>query len=253
MSASAASPQSQDRVAQDRVAIVTGAGRGIGRAIAIELARAGFSLCLAARSRDQLEETRALTGLPPERALIALIDLASQDAPDDLTGAVLEHYGRIDVLINNAGWAPPRTSLLKMNAADQDRMLAVNLRAPIALTRIVAARMSAGSAGTIINIASAAALNAPGGEAVYAASKAGLVTFTRASFQELRRLGIKLAVIIPGLVDTSLIPNNKRLERTAMLAPSDVAAAVMHIINSSARACPVEITLEPQFDPMRPR
>jgi NADP-dependent 3-hydroxy acid dehydrogenase YdfG len=236
-----------------RVAIVTGAGRGIGRGVALELARAGFSLCLAARSRDELEETRSQSGLPHERALIVLVDLATEDAPDLLIGAALDCYGRIDVLVNNAGWAPPRTPLLKMCPVDVDRMIAVNLRAPIAITRLAAAAMSSRGAGAIVNIASSAATRAPAGEAVYAATKAALIAFTRASFQEVRQNGLKLSVIVPGLVDTSLIPNNKRLDRAAMLSTADVAHAVMQIIECPAGACPVEVTLEPQLDPERPR
>jgi NADP-dependent 3-hydroxy acid dehydrogenase YdfG len=234
-----------------RVAIVTGAGRGIGRAIALELASAGYSLCLAARSRDELEETRSQSGLPPERALIVLVDLASEDAPEHLVGAALDCYGRIDALVNNAGWAPPRTPLLKMRTADLDRMIAVNLRAPIALTRLAAPAMIQRGAGTIVNVASSAAIKAPAGEAAYAATKAALIAFTRASFHEMRQSGLKLTVIVPGLVDTALIPNNKRLDRAAMLTTADVARAVMQIVNSPAGACPVEVTLEPQLDPER--
>ena len=236
-----------------RVAIVTGAGRGIGRAIALELARAGYSLCLAARSRDELEETRSQSGLPLERALIVLVDLATDDAPDLLIGAALDCYGRVDVLVNNAGWAPPRTPLLKMRPADADRMIALNLRAPIALTRLAAAAMTSRGIGTIVNVASSAAIKAPAGEAVYAATKAALIAFTRAAFHEMRQNGLKLSVIVPGLVDTALIPNNKRLDRAAMLSADDVAHAVMQIVNSPAGVCPVEVTLEPQIDPERPR
>ena len=235
-----------------RVAIVTGAGRGIGRAIALDLARAGYSLCLAARSRDELEETRSQSRLPAERALIVLVDLASEEAPEHLVGAALDCYGRIDVLVNNAGWAPPRTPILKMRTADLDRMIAVNLRAPIALTRLAAAAMIQRGAGTIVNVASSAAIKAPAGEAAYSATKAALIAFTRASFHEMRQSGLKLAVIVPGLVDTALIPNNKRLDRAAMLTTADVARAVMQIVNSPAGACPVEVTLEPQLDPERP-
>lgn len=236
-----------------RVALVTGAGRGIGRAVALELARAGFSLCLAARSRDELEATRTASGLPPERALVVLIDLAGDEAPQALMDAVLEYHGRIDLLVNNAGWAPPRTTLIKLRPEDQDRMIAVNLRAPIALARIAAAAMAAQGGGAIINVASAAARNPPAGEAVYAAAKAGLVAFTRAAFAELRHHGVKLSVILPGLVDTALIPHNRRLRRDAMLQPADVAAAVMQLVNSPAGTCPVELALEPQFDPLRAR
>jgi NAD(P)-dependent dehydrogenase (short-subunit alcohol dehydrogenase family) len=240
------------RQPEAQVALVTGAGRGIGRAVALALAREGYALCLAARTPRQLEETRTLSGLAPKRALIVLVDLAEPDSPDNLFGAVMDHFGRVDVLVNNAGFAPPRTPLARISRADQDRMLWVNLRAPIALARLAAARMAQQpEGGVIVNIASSSARNAPFGEAIYSASKAGLVAFTQACVAELRHYGVRTAAILPGLTDTSFIPHNKRLERTAMLQPADIAAAVINVVKAPAHVCPVEIVIEPARDPMR--
>jgi 3-oxoacyl-[acyl-carrier protein] reductase len=235
------------------IALVTGAGRGIGRAVAVRLAGEGFAVCLAARTREELEETRRLTSLAPERSLIVLIDLAEEDAPQALFETALERFGRLDVLVNNAGWAPPRTALTKTSASGQNRMLAVNLSAPIALTRLAAVQMVKQGGGAIINIASAAARRMPAGEAIYAAAKAGLVVFSHAAFAELRQSGVKLSVIIPGLVDTALIPANKHLDRALMLSIDDVADAVLSVVRTPSGVCPVEIVLEPQRDPERAR
>lgn len=233
------------------VALVTGAGRGIGRACALAFAREGLRLCLAARTREELEATRVLSGLHPIDSLIVLIDLAQSEAAGDLVRAALDHFGRIDILVNNAGWAPPRRPLLKLSAAEEQRMIAINLHTPIALARLVAPQMAKRGTGTIINIASTAARLTPPGEAVYAAAKAGLIAFTHAAFAELRNSGVRVAAIVPGLVDTGLVPGNKHLARERMLAAEDVAEAVLQVVNSSERSCPVEIVLQPQRDPLR--
>ena len=198
--------------------MVTGAGRGIGRAMALALAREGYALCLAARTREELEETRRLRGLEPARSLIVLIDLADEESPQDLFETALEHFGRIDVLVNNAGWAPPRTPLVKTSAATQDRMLAVNLRAPIALARLAAVQMVKSGGGAIVNIASAAARNSAGRRSDL---RGGQGRTGRVHAAPLRRTSrdaaCKLSVIIPGLADTALIPHNKHLDRALML------------------------------------
>jgi NADP-dependent 3-hydroxy acid dehydrogenase YdfG len=233
------------------VALITGAGRGIGRAVALALGRAGYALCLAARTPDQLVQTRAISGLEPRIALIVLIDLADADAPENLIGALMDHFGRLDVLINNAGFAPPRTPLVKVSREDLDRMVSVNLHAPIAIARIAAAQMvQQPQGGIIINIASSSARNAPAGESIYAATKAVLVAFTRACAAEFRHYRVRTCVILPGLTDTSFIPQNKRLDRTAMLQPEDIAVAVMGVVNAPPHVCPVEVVLEPARDPM---
>ena len=236
-----------------KVALITGAGRGVGRAVAIELARQGFRLCLVARNREQLEETRRLTALTPADSLIVLLDLAEDEAPQALIEAALGHFERIDVLINNAGWAPPRAPLVKTSTADQDRMIAVNLCAPIALSRIAAAEMVKNGGGVIVNVASTAALTAPASEAIYAATKAGLIAFTRSCFAEMREHKIRVSVIVPGLVDSDLIPPNKRLDRSLMLSPEHVAAAIVQIVNAPPETCPLELVLQPLQDPERPR
>jgi NAD(P)-dependent dehydrogenase (short-subunit alcohol dehydrogenase family) len=235
------------------VAIVTGAGRGIGRAVALELARDGYRLCLAARTREELEETRAASGLAPADSLIVLLDLAEAEAPAALIDTALGLYGRLDVLVNNAGWAPARRALTKIREAEQDRMLAVNLRAPIALTRLAAAQMLKQRGGAIVNVASSAGLRSPALEAIYAAAKAGLIAFSRACFSELREDGVRVSVVIPGLVDTDLIPQNKHLDRTLMLKPIDIARAIRQILAMPPEMCPLEIVVEPARNPERVR
>ncbi len=237
----------------EQVAIITGAGRGIGRAIALALARRDMNLCLAARTSAELEQTCSLAKLAPDRVLVFPVDLARAEGPNELAGAVIRRFGRIDMLVNNAGWATARKVLVDVSEGELDRMLALNLRAPISLTRIAAREMiRLGQGGTIVSVASVAALKAPAREAIYAAAKAGLIAFTRATFAELRSYGIKVSAIIPGLVNTSLIPPNRALDRGRMLAPEDVAAAVMQILDAPAGACPLEIILEPLYDPMGP-
>lgn len=233
------------------VAVVTGAGRGVGRAVALGLARRGYRLTLAARSREELEQTRHLSGLVPADSLIVLIDLADIDAPANLVETALDRYGRLDLLVNNAGWAPPRRALIKVTDDEQDRMIATNLRAPIALSRLAARHMIRHGGGTLINIASVAARTSPAGEAIYAATKAGLVAFTHASFAELREHNVRVSVVLPGLTDTALIPKNKLLERGLMLSPDDVAGAVFQILDSPPNSCPLELTVVPQRNPER--
>jgi NAD(P)-dependent dehydrogenase (short-subunit alcohol dehydrogenase family) len=235
-----------------RVALVTGAGRGIGRAVALALAHAGYALCLAARTPDQLVETRAISGLEPRLSLIVLVDLAQPDAPENLFDALMDHFGRLDVLINNAGFAPPHTPLMKISPNDQDRMVSVNLRAPIALARLAVGQMAQQpEGGVIVNIASSSARNLPSGETIYAATKAGLVAFTRSCAAEFHHYRVRTSVILPGLTDTSFIPPNKRLDRTAMLQPRDIAQAVMSVVNAPLHVCPVEVVVEPARNPMR--
>jgi 3-oxoacyl-[acyl-carrier protein] reductase len=235
----------------DQVALVTGAGRGIGRAIALRLARAGCRVAALARTESELAETaRAAADDPSHAPILAVPADVTRDT--DLEGAVrviIERLGRITILVNNAGFAPPRSSVLKTSLADWDRTLATCLRAPMVLTRLVLPDMLAHGRGAILNIASIAGKQGRAGEAAYAAAKFGLLGFTQSLFAEVRDHGIKVAAVCPGLVDTDLIPPNKRVDRGKFLQPSDIAEAVYDVLTSPLRACPTEIMLEPQYDP----
>jgi 3-oxoacyl-[acyl-carrier protein] reductase len=150
------------------------------------------------------------------------------------------------VLINNAGFAPPRSTVLKTSLADWDRTLATCLRAPMVLTRLVLPDMLAHGRGTIVNIASIAGQRGRAGEASYAAAKFGLLGFTQSLFDEVREHGIKVTAIVPGQVSTEQLPP---VERARVLRPADIAAAVLLVLTAPPGACPAEIVLEPLHVP----
>ncbi len=234
---------------RNNIAFVTGAGRGIGRAIACRLAAAGYDLALVARTQAELEAVAADVAECGVRTLVLPADITDDVQVEAVLQQVVVQLGSVTVLINNAGVAPPRTRIEKATFADWDRVLATCLRAPILLSRLLLPDMLAHKRGAIINIASVAARAPRAGEAAYAAAKAGLVAFTRALFAEVRDTGIKVASICPGYVDTGFIPPNRRVDRGRFLQPDDVAAAVLNVLAADARACPTEIVLEPQFNP----
>lgn len=238
---------------ENQVALVTGAGRGIGRAIAVRLAALGCRVAALARTEAELEETVRTAAIGGEPSILAVPADVTHDR--EIEGAVrliIERLGRIAILVNNAGFAPPRASVLKTSLADWDRTLGTCLRAPMVLTRLVLPDMLAHNQGSIINIVSVAAKRGRSGEASYAAAKFGLLGFSQSLYEEVRQHGIKVAAICPGLVDTDLIPANKKVDRAKFLQPNDIADAVQQILLSPIRACPTEIVLEPQFDPEQP-
>jgi NAD(P)-dependent dehydrogenase (short-subunit alcohol dehydrogenase family) len=234
---------------RDQVALVTGAGRGIGRAIALRLAQSGGRVAALARTESDLAETVRLAAAENGDVMAVPADVTRDAELETAVRTIIERLGRITILVNNAGFAPPRATALKTSLADWDRTLATCLRAPMVLTRLVLPDMLAHGGGTIINIASIAAKRGRPGEAAYAAAKFGLLGFTQSLFAEVREHGIKVTAICPGVVDTGLIPPNRRVDRGKFLQPADVAEAVCDVLASPLRACPTEIVLEPQRDP----
>jgi 3-oxoacyl-[acyl-carrier protein] reductase len=231
------------------IALITGAGRGIGRATALRLARARCDLALVARTQAELEAVAAEAAPHGVRTLVLPADITDDAQVESFLQRTVVQLGTVSILINNAGCAPPRTRVGKAAVPEWDRMLATCLRAPMVLSRLVLPDMLVNKRGAIINIASLAARTVRPGEAGYAAAKAGLIAFTRTLFAEVRGSGIKVAAICPGYVDTDLVPANRRVDRSKFLQPEDVAEAIFQVLTSDQRACPTEVILEPQFDP----
>jgi short-subunit dehydrogenase len=234
-----------------RIALITGASRGIGRATAVRLARAGAAIVLAARTEPDLSAVAEIIRTLGMEALVVPTDVIDDQQLEALVDATLARFGHIDLLINNAGGGPLRTPIVKTRLRDWEWTLRVNLWATMILTKLVLPSMIERRSGAIVNICSLAGLTGKAGEAVYAAAKFGVRGFGQSLFEEVREYGIKVSTLCPGYVDTALIPPNRRVDRSKMLSPEDVAEAVYGVVVSPARCCPLEIVLQPQHDPLK--
>ena len=232
-----------------RTAVVTGAGRGIGRAIAISLAQSGCRVILTARTSGQLEEVQQEISRHGGEAVCIAADLSHDEEIDRLV-AECSRYREADFLINNAGWGK-RAPVVKGRREDWDQTLRLNLRAPMILAKALVPPMIEKGSGAVINIGSISGKTGEANGAAYSASKFGLIGFTQSLYEEVREYGIKVAVILPGFVDTPLIPPSRQLDRSKMIQPADVAQTVHYVLTSSPTCCPVEITLRPQKSPYR--
>ena len=241
----------RDQHLSGQVALITGAGRGIGRAIALRLARAGVALVLAARTESQLGETARLAQQFDVAALPLPTDVTEDEQTQALVETALARFGQLDIVVNNAGGGPPRTPVVRAQRADWEATLRTNLWATMLVSKLALPAMLARRRGTIINICSQAGLAGRAGEAAYAAAKFGVRGFSQALLEEVREKGIRVSTIYPGYVDTAMIPANRRLTRHKMLSPEDVAKAVYHLVMLPPGCCPVELVLQPQHDPVK--
>ena len=235
---------------EGKVAIVTGAGRGIGKAVSVALARAGCRVVLAARTREQIETVQLEIISQGGHALALPADLTVDEDIQRLVEATQTKWGAADILINNAGWGK-RAPVVSANLTDWDQTFRLNLRAPMVLAKALLPNMIAKGEGAVINIGSVSGKTGEANGAAYSASKFGLIGFTQSLYEEVREHGIKVAVILPGFVDTPLIPPNRQLDRSKMIQADDIAQTVLFVLTSPATSCPVEITVRPQRTPYR--
>jgi len=205
-----------------KTAIVTGASRGIGRAIALALAREGVRLGLLGRTQPQ----------PPVSGEFVTCDLADPDRIPTIVRQLVERLGEVDYLINNAG-AFLETPVTDMKPADWERVMRVNLTAPFLVTREVLPRMIARRQGRIVNISSTAGVQGHLHQSAYCASKHGLLGFARSLAMELKPHNIHVCTLSPGGVDTDLIKGTylaERLKGQPMIAPDDIAEMVVFLL-----------------------
>jgi NAD(P)-dependent dehydrogenase (short-subunit alcohol dehydrogenase family) len=200
-----------------RVAIVTGAARGLGRAIAERLYERGAALGVNVRDRTRAQALAESLG---ERAIAIPGDIAADGVPDAIVEATLDRFGRIDILVNNAAFARS-TRFPELTPAEWRQALEVNLTAPFLLTKAVLPTMKAAHYGRIINISSSAGRTVSTlGGAHYTASKAGMLGLTRAAAKELGKFGITVNAVCPGMIDTELTHENATPELLERLAAS---------------------------------
>jgi 3-oxoacyl-[acyl-carrier protein] reductase len=224
-----------------KVAIVTGASRGIGRAVAATLASRGAHVIAAARGENAADAVAQMRDAG-HRAEAAALEVTDESSIDALIGSVLERHGRIDILVNNAGVARDQL-MLRMKRDDWDHVIATNLTAAFALTQAAIKPMLKQRAGRIINISSVVGQTGNAGQANYAASKAGLIGLSKALARELASRNITVNVVAPGLIETDMtksITEKAHGDWTAQIplgrlgTTADVAAAVCFLASDEA-------------------
>jgi NAD(P)-dependent dehydrogenase (short-subunit alcohol dehydrogenase family) len=231
-----------------QVAVVTGAGRGIGAAIARKVAALGATVVLCGRTLKTLETTASSIAATGGHSRAVECDVTDLDSVQALATTVERDFRTIDILVNNAGIGSFSAPLHEMTPQAWEKVLNTNLRGVFYLVRSFAPMMIRAGTGHIVNISSLAGKNALPNGAAYAASKWGLNGLSYSIAEELRGHGIRVSVICPGSVDTELSPHTGKDPNT-MLKPDDVAHVVAMLVTQAPQSFASEILLRPTQKP----
>jgi len=225
-----------------RIALVTGASQGIGRACAIELAKAGATVALAARSVEKLQAVAAEITAAGGNAKAYALDVSSEESIKACAKAVLADLGKVEILVNNAGITKDGLAL-RMKLSDFEDVIRTNLTGAFLLTQAVISSMMKGRWGRVINITSVVGETGAAGQANYAASKAGMIGLTKSLAREFASRGITVNAIAPGFIQTPMTDDLTEAQKAAILTQiplarygndADIAAAVAFLASDGA-------------------
>ncbi|HXG49447.1 MAG TPA: SDR family oxidoreductase [Methylomirabilota bacterium] len=234
-----------------KTAVVTGAGSGVGRAVALALARTGWRTALVGRREETLRDTLRLAGEHARQMSVHVCDIGRADAVQTLATRILSELGEVEVLVNAAGTNAPRRSLEVLAPADYHQMIDTNLHGPYYCVQAFLPGMRQRQSGTIVNIVSDAGKQAsPKAGPAYVMSKFGLAGLTQSINAEERGHGIRACAVFPGDIDTPLLDKRPQPPspeaRARMLRAEDVAECVLLAINLPAHAVVEEIVVRPR-------
>lgn len=225
-----------------QTAVITGAGRGIGRALALALGNEGSNLVLISRTLSQLEETAELISNYNQRLCCLKADISKENEVDSIYKNVIDNFGKIDILVNNAG-VGYFSDIVNTELKKYDEMFNVNVRGMFLMTKAFLPSMIQNKQGDIVNIASLAGRNALESGAVYAATKWAVIGFSRSLMLEVRKYNIRVITICPGSVDTTF--TGLKTENPTIPKPEDIANVLVNALLMPRNVMVSEIDIRP--------